>query len=279
VGAHPDDETSSAALLARAKELSGSLYMATLTRGENSDKLWAGLKRGDQVGEARAALFKKSAALLKADAVDIGPFVNGPRSLEELEAQGRYQDWGPAVAAQLAVDKWSREGDPVIYLAGLIRRWRPDVIVSMDGYCGVSGNDEHIAAARILDQAIRAAADPREEVPAGMPWRVDHQIFTAKLLPRLEACGQCKCEGPRPQEPVERMSTLENSKLFNKTYFAAGCLVSKSYQNQMEKKGRWSEDSMLKQCLAAETAARRAREQGRQSPLLDEPYRVRLIRY
>ena len=63
VAAHPDDENSSSALLARGKGLSGTLFMASLTRGENSDIVWSGLRRGSAMGTARAALFAKTATI------------------------------------------------------------------------------------------------------------------------------------------------------------------------------------------------------------------------
>ena len=72
LGAHPDDEMSSSAFLARAKDIAGTLYMASLTRGQNSDKVWGGLRRGTPMGKAREALFAKSASMFHADGYDRG---------------------------------------------------------------------------------------------------------------------------------------------------------------------------------------------------------------
>ena len=96
LGAHPDDEMSSSAFLARAKDVAGTLYMASLTRGENSDKVWGGLRRGTPMAKAREALFAKSASMFHADGYDVGPFVNGPSSIEELDAlppNAPFHDW------------------------------------------------------------------------------------------------------------------------------------------------------------------------------------------
>lgn len=75
------------------------LYMASLTRGENAKTYdctgmdpgsveLSGLTRGDQVGDARQALFEQSAARYQALAneVGVGGFINGPFTLAELEA-------------------------------------------------------------------------------------------------------------------------------------------------------------------------------------------------
>ena len=89
IGAHPDDENAAGGLLARMKDRSGTLYIVSLTRGENSPVVWGGLKRGSEIGNSRAVLFGKSAALFQA----AGP--------------GARADWpwwvAPALPAMLAV--------------------------------------------------------------------------------------------------------------------------------------------------------------------------------
>jgi LmbE family N-acetylglucosaminyl deacetylase len=87
IAAHADDENSSAGLIARARDLAGAFFMVSMTRGESSDTVWSGLSRGSQIGEARAKLFSRSAALLKADGFGLGPFVSGRLFLEKLGRQ------------------------------------------------------------------------------------------------------------------------------------------------------------------------------------------------
>ncbi len=140
VAAHPDDETTAGALIARSKDLAGSLILASLTRGENSDKLWGGLRRGKEIGQARMELFQQAAKIFKADSVFIGPFVNGPLSLSELEAlpaNAPFQPWPPNTSVQQVIAKWSRdwqERNPVDYMVALLRQSRPQAVIAMDGF-------------------------------------------------------------------------------------------------------------------------------------------------
>ena len=280
VAAHPDDENSSSALLARGKELSGTLFVASLTRGENSDIVWGGLRRGSAMGMARAALFAKAAAILKADAHDFGPFVNGPYSLAELDARpanAPHQDWPPqASSSEDVIAKWKREGDPIGYVIQLIRERRPDVVVSLDDYCGGSGHPEHIAVARVLLQAIPLAADPSAYPGVGEPWEVHAVIFSGHIIPQLVACHFCKCEGKPPTIPAETVLTVERSRVYDMTYFGVKCLVARTYQNAMQTKG-WTEAEIREGCGKAETVAGQALQGGTKEDPLFEQYRIRLL--
>jgi LmbE family N-acetylglucosaminyl deacetylase len=277
IAAHPDDETSSSALLTRAKNMSGTLFLASLTRGENSDILWGGLRRGSAMGAARQALFTKAAALFKADAYDLGPFINGPHSLGELDARpanAPYQDWPPqTTSSQGVIAKWKREGDPLEYVVKLLRQWRPDVVISMDDHCGVSGHPEHIATARVLLQAIPLAADPSAYPGVSEPWRVHYVVFSAQVIPQLVACRYCKCEGSPPAAPPEEVLTLELSGAHGMTYFGVKCLVARTYQNTMETKG-WTDVEIQAGCEKVEAAATRALQEERKGQPFFEPYRV-----
>lgn len=238
LAAHPDDETSSAAFLARAKEVAGTLYMATLTRGENSDIVWGGLTRGSQIGAARAQLLRESAATLRADGVDIGPYVNGPLSLQQLDSQpadAGHQDWGPTATSGDVIAKWSTDNQktPQEYVVELLRRFKPDTVVAMDPVCGVSGHDEHLAAGRLLLSAIPLAANPTTYPSAGEPWKVRYAIFNAHIIPPLVCCNYCKCEGNDHKEPIEEVLSVEASALFEVTYLKMSCLVAKNYHDTM----------------------------------------------
>ncbi len=264
LGAHPDDEMSSSAFLARAKDTAGTLYMASLTRGENSDKVWGGVRRGTLMGKAREALFAKSASVFRADGYDLGPFVNGPFSIDELDAlapNASFHDWTSSATSDDVITKWSQEGDPVGYIVALLRARRPDVVISMDDYCGVSGHDEHIAVGRLLRRALPMAADPSAYPEVGNPWQVRDVIWTASVLKPLVACRYCKCEGTVPHEPVEEVFSLDKSKTHHLTYMGVQCLVGRTYQNAVEAKG-WSDAHMRTSCEQAEAAVTRAYRSG-----------------
>ncbi|MGH7232461.1 MAG: PIG-L deacetylase family protein [Nitrospiraceae bacterium] len=277
LAAHPDDETSSSALLARAKDVSGALFMASLTSGENSDELWSGLRRGTAMGKAREALFAQSAALFRADGYDVGPFTNGPHSLADLDAmpsQAPFRDWAAAATSDDVIAKWNREGDPVGYIIELLRKWRPHTVISMDDHCGVSGQDEHIAVAKLLLRAIPLAAHPDAYPREGQPWRVQHVIFSAAVIPELIACRYCKCEGRASAAPSEEVVSLEPSEIHKMTYFRVECLVSKNYQNAMESKG-WTDSQIQTGCRQAESGAMRAYQNGQRGQSFSQSFRIR----
>jgi LmbE family N-acetylglucosaminyl deacetylase len=264
-------------LLARAKDISGTLFLASMTKGENHDKLLGGLRRGSAIGEARATLFSQAAELLKADVHEFGPFVNGPRSLTDLEAlppSASHQDWSPIATSDDVIAKWSAEEDPLGYLVKLLRQRQPDAVVSMDDHCGVSGHDEHIAAARLLLQAIPLAADPAAYPEVGQPWQVRHVIFSAQVTPQLIACRYCKCEGAPPAAPKEEVFSLDASQTHGMTYLEAQCRVAKLYQNAVEQR-RWTERQMRAACEKASAAAKRAYRPGQKGQPFFESYRVR----
>jgi LmbE family N-acetylglucosaminyl deacetylase len=279
LGAHPDDETSSSALLGLAKEISGSLSMVSLTSGENSDIVWVGLRRGSEIGAARTRLFARAAAVLRADRLEVGPFVNGPLSraeLDALSADAPHRDWSAQTTARDVIRKWKTEGDPSGYVVAKLRQLRPDVVIAMDAHCGVSGHPEHRAVGRLLLDAIPLAADANSYPESGPVWQVSHVIFTASVIPQLVACRYCKCEGQDLPEPVEHVPAVERSPAYAMTYFGLSCLVARSYENEM--KGKRSPESEIRSgCRRAEEVALRAVRLGRTHPEFALPFRLRTL--
>lgn len=281
IGAHPDDENSSGGLIARAKDLAGALFMASLTRGENSDTTWGGLCRGSQIGDSRAALFARSATIFKADGYEIGPFVNGPHRLEDLDRScppgAPFQPWPAGTTSDDVIRKWEgdwKHGDPARYVVGLLRRVRPDTVIAMDDYCGVSGHPEHIAVARLLLRAIPLAASPGTWPELGEPWRVDHVIFSAHVIQPLIDCNYCKCEGNAPPEQIQEVPSVETSRTHGMTYYGVACLVARSYQNVMQGLGL-TKSQLRAECAQAERSAVLAYQSGVRSYPIVEPYRLR----
>jgi hypothetical protein len=216
------------------------------------------------MGKAREALFAKSASVFQADGYDVGPFVNGPYSSEELDAlpsNAPFRDWPSSATSDDVITKWSKEGDPVGYVVALLRTRRPDVVISMDDYCGVSGHDEHIAVGKLLRRALPLAADPSAYPEAGPPWQVRDVIVTASVIKSLIACRYCKCEGSVPAEPVEDVFSLDKSRTHRLTYLGVQCLVGRTYQNATEAKG-WADGHMRTSCEQAQGAVARAYRNG-----------------
>lgn len=281
--AHPDDENSSGGLLARARDTCVELYMVSLTRGENSGApggalVWNGLGLGSQIGASREVLFREAAGILQAEDCELGPFVNGPHSIEYLDnltKETPYSDWPRGSRSDDVIAKWSKEGDPLGYVVGLLRRWRPDVALSMDHWCGASGHPEHLAVARLLLQAIPIAKDPSAYPEAGAPWGVKYVIFTAYLLPEYrDLIIEFKAEGDEPIEPIEEISSLDDSATHGTTYLGVACRVARNYENTMHERG-WSEEQMRELCADTERNAARAFQNNIKPFPIIEPYRVR----
>jgi LmbE family N-acetylglucosaminyl deacetylase len=279
LAAHPDDETSSSALLARAKDLAGTLYLVSLTSGENSDLVWDGLHRGSQIGSARAKLFASAASLLRADGYEVGPFVNGPFLRAELDAHAAdapHRDWPSKTMSDNVIAKWDEEGEPLGYVVSTLRKLKPEVVIAMDHHCGVSGHVEHLAVGKLLVQALPLAADPSAYPHTGEPWKVRYLIFNAAVMPELVACRYCKCEGQDLPDPVEDLLSVKLSPQYGMTYFGVTCLVARTYENAMKEK-RWTKEEITTGCRRAEQAALLAVQQGRRNPQLFESFRVRVM--
>lgn len=279
VGAHPDDENSSGGFIARAKDVSGRLYMATLTRGENSDRVWDNLCRGSQIGQARADLFLESAEYFQADGTDIGPFVNGPHTLEALDAQcppgAPFDPWPDSATTADVRSKWTGDGgDPVEWIVSVIRKRRPDVVIAMDEYCGVSGHVEHRAVAELLLEAVPAAADGEAYPGTGPAWCVGRLIFTARIIDGLRDCGLCKCAGLAPLDPVDKVFSLEPSTTHGHTYYWVACLVKTNYGTTMNDLD-WTDAMIRAYCDNDEADAWAAYESGSRDYPIFEPYRLR----
>ncbi len=267
VGAHPDDEVSSSGLLARAKHQGASLYLVSLTRGENSYDLWGGLRRGSEIGRSRAALFAQAASVLHADGFELGPFTNGPwihGELDLLPADAPHRDWAAGTAADDVIRKWRKEGDPVAYLVDLLRRVRPDVVVALDHHCGVTGHKEHMALARLLVEAIKSVSDSDTGLKVGSV------IYSARVTPDLVACGFCTCEGEAPLQPAEEVGTAGLMPEYGLTEAGVACLVARTYEQTMLGR-RWSEEQLREPC--SEEAAHSA-GLGRSGPFPPEVYRL-----
>jgi LmbE family N-acetylglucosaminyl deacetylase len=251
--------------------------MVALTSGENSEIVWDGLHRGSQIGAARARLFARAGSLLHADGYEIGPFVNGPLSRSELDAaspKAPHRDWPAKTTSNDVIAKWKQESDPVGYIVAILRKLRPDIVIAMDDHCGVSGHVEHLAAGKLLLQAISLAGDPSAYAGMAESWKVRHVIFNASVIPQLMACNYCKCEGQDLSDPIEDLTSVEPSPRYGMTYFRISCLVARHYENAMREK-RWTKEDMVTSCRQAEQAALQAVQQGTNRPQLSQSYRVR----
>ena len=176
VHAHPDDEAiGTGGTLARYSAEGVRTVLVTCTNGEQGDDR-GGLKPGEdghdraQVAERRLAELRRSAELL---------------GVGRLELLG-YRDSG--------MDGWATNQDPGVFcnvalaepaerIAALMRRYRPQVVVTYDEQGGY-GHPDHIQAHRATVAAAEATGIPEKVYYLAFP-----RSAFADLRRRLEEAG------------------------------------------------------------------------------------------
>jgi len=154
-GAHPDDENSTL-LPYLVKDLHLRTAYLSATRGDGGQNL-IGTEQYEALGILRTE------ELLAARRLD---------GAEQYFAQA--YDFGFSKSAEESLAKWGREAVLVDFVR-IIRRFRPDIIISRFGGTPADGHGHHQAAGILVQEAFRAAADPArfpDQVREGLqPWQ------------------------------------------------------------------------------------------------------------
>ena len=155
LGAHPDDEnTAVIAYFARGRHIRTAYLSAT--RGEGGQNL-IGPEQGALMGVIRTQ------ELLAARRIDGG---------EQFFT--RAIDFGYSKSPDEALERWGRER-LLSDMVRVIRRFRPDVIVTRFPHQGSGGHGQHTAVGHLSVEAFQAAGDPDrfpDQVKQGLrPWR------------------------------------------------------------------------------------------------------------
>jgi LmbE family N-acetylglucosaminyl deacetylase len=165
-GAHPDDENS--ALIAHlAKRLHLRTAYLSATRGDGGQNL-IGTEQYEALGILRTE------ELLAARRLD---------GAEQYFAQA--YDFGFSKSADESLAKWGREaalGDFV----RIIRRFRPDIIISRFSGTPSDGHGHHQAAGILVQEAFRAAGDPMrfpEQLREGLQSWQAARLFVNQFRP------------------------------------------------------------------------------------------------
>jgi len=189
VGAHPDDEnTSLLALFSKGRKYR-TAYLS-VTRGEGGQNL-IGPEQGAELGLLRTQ------ELLAARRID---------GAEQYFT--RAVDFGYSKTAEESLQIWGKEmvlGD----IVWVIRKFRPDVIITRFSAEGTGGHGHHTASGLLIKEAFDAAADPTrfpEQLTYVPVWKT-----TRILLNR----GR-----PRPEEtlPALRVDIGEYDPLLGKSF-------------------------------------------------------------
>lgn len=167
---HPDDESiACGGVLARAVDAGAAVKVVTCTHGEAGDNL-AGIDLdGEDLTSHRRRELRDALEAL------------GVRDHDYLG----YRDSGMAGdRANDHPDSFHRADlyEAAARLARIVRRFRPDVVVSDDAD-GTYGHPDHVKAFRVTERAVALAADPWWDTPGdGGPWEVAKRY--AVTLPR-----------------------------------------------------------------------------------------------
>ena len=102
-----------------------------------------------------------------------------------------------------------QQGDPIGLVARTIRRFRPDIVVTLDAYRGTTGHPEHQASARFAIAGIRMAADPKatDRLVRGLPpFRVSYLYEVNNKYGVMKLVGNAY--DPKPyNEAVDSLTT------------------------------------------------------------------------
>ncbi|HZI17623.1 MAG TPA: PIG-L family deacetylase [Pyrinomonadaceae bacterium] len=160
VGAHPDDEnTAMLAYLANERRVR-TAYLS-ITRGDGGQNI-IGPEKGAALGLVRTQ------ELLAARRID---------GAEQFFT--RAVDFGYTKSAEEALRVWGHE-EVLADVVWVVRRFRPDVIISRFPTTGEGGHGQHTAAAILAREAFEAAADPArfpEQLKHVAPWRAKRLVW------------------------------------------------------------------------------------------------------
>jgi LmbE family N-acetylglucosaminyl deacetylase len=178
IGAHPDDEDTQLLAYFALEEGADVAYLS-LTRGEGGQN---GI--GPELGEGLGLL--RTEELLAARRVD------GAQQFFT-----RAYDFGFSKSADEAFRHWPRE-EVLHDVVGVIRQFRPDVIITVFSGTPRDGHGHHQVSAILAREAFAVAADPARFPQAGRPWQ------TARLYQSLRG----NTEGATVRVPIGNLDPL-----------------------------------------------------------------------
>lgn len=161
LAAHPDDENTQVISHLSRQEHIRTAYLS-LTRGGGGQNL-IGPERGELLSVLRTQ------ELLQARRIDGGE-----------QYFSRAKDFGYSKTAKETFEKWGKE-ETLSDVVRVIRRFKPDVIITRfpsDGYEG--GHGHHTASAILAEEAFERAADPEafpDQLDKLEPWQSQRLLY------------------------------------------------------------------------------------------------------
>jgi N-acetyl-1-D-myo-inositol-2-amino-2-deoxy-alpha-D-glucopyranoside deacetylase len=199
VHAHPDDEAiSTGGCLAKYSAEGIRTVLVTCTKGElgkSEDPLYRPPRPGMEIVEIRE---KELAAAIRT--LNIGVYHN--LNYKDSGMAGTQGNHDPKAFARAEITEAAHR------LAGIIRRERPQVIVTYDEN-GIYGHPDHIMANRVTQKAFAAAGDANLPLDASAPpWQPSKLYFFALPKSLLEKFRRAaKTAGSPEAAPADLMGT------------------------------------------------------------------------
>lgn len=173
VGAHPDDETGIAAVLARYAGQGEAVAAVYATRGEGGGNM-VGTQAGPSLGILRERELRDCHTIL------------GVRHVYFLDEE----DFFYTESLSATLEKWNKD-DVLGKLVRVIRSLRPDVIITMNPAPNPGQHGHHQAAGILATEAFSAAADPsrfaEQLTHEGIePWQVRKLYYSSSAEPNVK---------------------------------------------------------------------------------------------
>lgn len=165
IAAHPDDEQTH--------------VLSTLALGQGADVAYLSLTRGEGGQNGIGSELQEALGLVRAEELLAARRLDGA-----TQYFSRAIDYGFSKSAEEAFTQWPRE-ELLADAVAVVRRVRPDIIVSVFSGTPRDGHGQHQAAGVIAREAFQAAADPArfpEQIRRGLrPHATAHfyQLFGA----------------------------------------------------------------------------------------------------
>lgn len=205
VGAHPDDDSTATATLARiALDLGGTVAVISATRGEGGGNA-VGRQTGEALGRIREGEQRRALGQL------------GIHRVFYLDRE----DFGFTTSAEATAQLWG-EHDTLERLVRSVRQLRPDVIVTMNPV--PRGHGHHQLISRLATEAFWQAADPKI-FPAQLAQESLQPWQPRKLYYALEY-------GAEGLEPTLTVDASHRSASRNQTYSELESAALRAYQSQ-----------------------------------------------
>jgi LmbE family N-acetylglucosaminyl deacetylase len=166
IGAHPDDENTA--------------LLAELALGHGADVAYLSLTRGEGGQNLIGPELQEALGLIRTEELLAARRLDGARQYFT-----RAYDFGFSKSAEETFGHWPRE-EVLADVVETIRRFRPDIIITIFGGTPADGHGHHQASGLLAREAFRAAADPArfpEQLARGLEPHAAGSLFHAPYRP------------------------------------------------------------------------------------------------